>query len=212
MNGTLRRPLAAILVLGALLLLGGAFVHPILAGDAAAKLAMIAATPHWRAIHLTMLTGTGLVLAGLWALLDPDPSRYAARLPALILLALGQAINAINVLFMTGAGAEMARLASIGTAGIEVIFQATHPFGLMASRFGNFLVALSGLWLGAIYHADQREPRWLGPLAGVAGAVGLAAVVFCRESTLYILLPIGLLSLWEIGAGLAVLRARPAGG
>jgi hypothetical protein len=63
----LARPLALALLAGTALLGVGAALHPVLAGDAAAQLRIIADTRYWRPLHLAMLAGAGLVIAGVWA-------------------------------------------------------------------------------------------------------------------------------------------------
>ena len=105
------RLLAVALLLGTALLGAGADVHPLLTGDPAADLRIIAATSHWRVIHLAMLAGSGLVIAGIWVRLAHDQSGLRAPvLAALAVIALGEAVNALNTAFMAGAGWRMATL------------------------------------------------------------------------------------------------------
>jgi hypothetical protein len=90
----LTRLLALSLLVGTALVGAGAAVHPMLAGDAAAQLRIIAGTPYWRAIHLAMLAGTGLVIAGIWVrlLVDRPGGRGGPPAPlvgALAVVALG---------------------------------------------------------------------------------------------------------------------------
>ncbi|HEX4469709.1 MAG TPA: hypothetical protein VH080_09240, partial [Gemmatimonadaceae bacterium] len=63
---SLVRPLAIALLLGTALLGVGAAFHPMLGGNAAAQLQTISATAYWRPLHLAMLAGSGLVIAGIW--------------------------------------------------------------------------------------------------------------------------------------------------
>src|SRR5919206_5094867 len=98
------RLLAIALLLGTVLLGVGAAVHPMLAGDAAMQLRIIAATPHWRTLHLMMLVGSGLVIAGIWVRLLDRAIISAPVLTALALVALGIGINALNIAFMAGGG------------------------------------------------------------------------------------------------------------
>lgn len=60
----LARPLAIALLAGTLVVAIGGIVHPMLEGTAADHLRLIAGTPHWRALHLAMLAGSALVVAG----------------------------------------------------------------------------------------------------------------------------------------------------
>src|SRR5512140_896001 len=63
---TLTRALALALLAGTLLLAGGAAMHPILSGNGSMELGMIGGMPIWRVMHLCMLGGTGLIVAGIW--------------------------------------------------------------------------------------------------------------------------------------------------
>src|SRR5918911_4123070 len=170
---TLTRLLALSLLVGTALVAAGGAVHPMLAGDAAAQLRTIAATTHWRGIHLAMLAGTGLVIAGIWVRLLLDRSGGAAAAPvlaALAVIALGLAVNALNIAFMTGAGWHMAALFQRGDAGVAPVFEVTHPIGLMAARFGNFIVALGALALGWVEWHEAPRSRALAALAWIAAA------------------------------------------
>src|SRR6266513_1991449 len=75
-----RRPLfyGLCLLAGSLLVSAAGLMHPILKGDGATQLATVAATAGWRAIHWVLLAGFAF---GVWAL---------------------------NVLFMVGAGWQLA--------------------------------------------------------------------------------------------------------
>lgn len=76
------------LVLGTVLLGIGALIHPLLEGDAEAQLRLIAATPHWRPIHLVMLAGAALVIAGIWVrMLERSTALEALFALAIIALA-----------------------------------------------------------------------------------------------------------------------------
>ena len=76
--------LAILLLLGTAFLGAGSAVHPVLTGDAARDLPRMASTAHWRMMHLLMLTGSGLVIAGLWVrVLDGNPTSCPLIVPAL---------------------------------------------------------------------------------------------------------------------------------
>ncbi|MFN2400139.1 MAG: hypothetical protein ABR543_16110 [Gemmatimonadaceae bacterium] len=202
------RLLAIALLIGTVLLGVGAMLHPVLAGDAEAQLRLIATTTHWRAIHLTMLGGTGLVVAGLWVRLLDDPSGTSSPMvAALAVIALGLCINALNIAFMTGSGWRMATLFQEGGTEMSALFDATHPIGLMAARFGNSLVALGAIALGFLEWRDPRRPRWIAALAWIAAAGGLAGVLFFHESSPLTLAAVSLLSGWQIATALRSLRA-----
>lgn len=212
---SLARTLAIALLLGLVLLGGGSAVHPVLAGDAAAQLRTIADMGAWRTIHLLMLAGSGLIIAGIWArLIDgpPTPSAGAAGpngalIAALGLVSLGLAVNALNIGFMAGAGWHMAAEFAAGRAEMVPLFDATHPIGLVAARFGNLIVALGALVLGWVEWSDPSRPRWLAVLAWIAAAGGFVGVLFFDEASRLALAGVALLSGWELATGVRVLRS-----
>lgn len=199
----LARTLAVALLAGTVLLAVGAAVHPVLVGDAAAQLNIIARTPYWRAIHLMMLVGSALIVAGVWVrLLDRTGPAAAA---AIALVVLGVTLNALNIAYMAGAGTHMAALFYDGRAEMSSVFEATHPIGLMAARFGNLVVALGALTLGWAEWQDQTRPRWLAVLAWIAGVGGLIGVIFFNEASPVTLAGVALLSGWQVGTGVRAL-------
>ncbi|MDQ3997002.1 MAG: hypothetical protein M3303_08280 [Gemmatimonadota bacterium] len=211
----LARALAIALLLGTVLLGVGAAVHPVLVGDAAAQLRLIASTPYWRALHLAMLAGSGLVAAGVWVRLVDRPGPPGARdaagpaaIAALALVAVGLCLNALNIAYMAGAGWHMAELFSQGQTAMSAVFDATHPMGLMAARFGNLVVALGALALGWAEWHDTTRPRWLAALAWIAGAGGLVGVVFFDEASPLALAAVALLSGWQVATAVRVLGMR----
>jgi hypothetical protein len=60
------RPLAIALLIGTALLGAGAALHPMLPADVSSQLRMIAAARTFRPVHLAMLCGSGLIIAGVW--------------------------------------------------------------------------------------------------------------------------------------------------
>ena len=206
------RLLAIALLLGTALLGVGAAVHPVLAGDAAAHLRLIATTSHWRTIHLVMLAGSGLVITGIWVRLLLDRSGAAgATLAALALVALGLCINALNIAYMAGAGWQMAALFQGGETEVARVYEVTHPIGLMAARFGNFLVALGALTLGWVEWQDTGRSQLLAALAWIAAAGGLIGVVFFDEASRFALAAVALLSGWQVATGLRALTTGRRG-
>lgn len=204
----LARLLAIALLAGTALLGVGAVFHPMLAGDAAAQLQTIATTPYWRALHLTMLTGTGLVIAGVWVRLLADRAPSSALVAALAIITVGIAVNGLDVAFMAGSGTRMAALFSTGHGEMVGIFDVTHPIGRMAARFGNFIVALGAAALGVVEWRDPARPRWLAWLAWIAAAGGFIGVFF-DEASLLILAAVALLSGWQVATAVLSLR-QPA--
>ena len=213
---SLTRWLAVALLVGTVLVAAGGVVHPMLTGDAAAQLRLIAATPYWRPLHLAMLAGSGLVIAGIWVRLAAEPVSAAASEPAaargpllaaLALIALGLAVNALNIAYMAGSGWHMATMFARGEAAMAPLFDATHPIGLMAARFGNFLVALGALTLGWVEWHDWRGSRLLAALAWIAAAGGFVGVLFFSEASRLALGAVALLSGWQVVTGVRALRA-----
>ncbi len=215
----LGRTLAVALLLGMILLGYGAAVHPMLAGAPESQLRTIAETPHWRTMHLLMLAGSGLLVAGVWVRLLTDrvavgagpaapagTSFNAPLVAALALIALGLAINALNIAFMAGAGTHMAAEFAAGRVEVAPLFDATHPIGLVAARFGNFIVALGALALGWVESQDPSRPRWLAWLAWAAAAGGFFGVIFFDEASRIALAAVALLSGWELATALIALR------
>lgn len=213
---TLARALASALLLGMILLGYGAAVHPVLAGPAESQLRTIAETAGWRTMHLLMLAGSGLLIAGIWVRLvtdRPPESRAdlgrvlnAPLITALAIIALGLAINALNIGYMAGAGTHMAEQFAAGRTELAVVFDATHPIGLVAARFGNFLVALGALALGWAEWQDPSRPRWLAWLAWAAAAGGFVGVLFFNEASRVALAAVALLSGWELATALRAFR------
>ena len=206
MSGLVRL-LAIVLLLGTALLGAGAVFHPMLAGDAAAQLRIIAETPYWRPLHLVMLAGSGLVIAGVWVRLLTDRGVAIAPLvAALTIIALGVALNALNIAFMAGSGWRAASLFAAGLTDMAWLFEATHPIGLMSARFGNFLVALGALILGFVESREAAQPKWMGGLAWLAAVGGFAGVLFFGEASRAALAAVSLLSGWQVATAVRALR------
>jgi hypothetical protein len=203
------------LLVGTALLGIGAVFHPMLVGDAASQLRIIAATPYWRSIHLAMLAGSALVVTGIWVRLIARGSTVHLREPAgtgliaaLAVVALGFCLQALNIAYMASSGTLMAALFAEGRAEIGAVFEATHPAGQMVDRFGNLVIALGALLLGWAEWQDASRPRWLAWLAWVAGGVGLICAVCFNEASPLALAAIGLLSVWQVATAARVLLAR----
>ena len=174
-----------------------------LSGDAAAQLTMIAASPHFRAIHLAMLSGSGLIMAGVWVrTLACRPGEGFRFGMAFGLIDLGLALNAYDISFMAGAGTRLAAAYATGGGTAAPIFDAMHDVGLMYARFGNFIVALGALLLGSAELPTRRLAATLAWVAAAGGLIGLAS----PESSLLILAPVALLSAWQVVTGFTALN------
>jgi len=207
---TLTRALALALLIGTLLLAGGAAMHPILSGTGAMELGMIGGMRIWRPMHLFMLGGTGLIVAGIWVRLVGVPasaSTNAAVIAALTLITVGIALDAVNTTFMAGPAWRMASALAAGDTAITRQFEIMHPVGLMTARFGNYLIALGALILGAAEWLTAGRPRWLAVLAWIAAAGGLIGAIFFDEARPEMLAAVSLLFGWQFGAAIVALRS-----
>lgn len=205
----LARLLAIAMLLGTALLGVGAAFHPMLAADASDQLRTIAATPYWRALHMAMLAGSGLVIAGVWVRLLTDRAASSALVAALAIITAGIALNALDIAFMAGSGTRMAAYFAAGRVEMPIIYDVTHPSVFMAARFGNFTVALGALALGAIEWRNPSRPRWLAWLAWIAAVGGLVGVFFFDDPSRLVFAAVALLSAWEVATAVLSLR-RPA--
>lgn len=201
----LQRTLAVALLAGTALLGIGAALHPVLAGDAASQLRIIAATSYWRPLHLAMLAGSALVALGVWVRLVDRPATREAppsvAIAALAIITVGICLNALNIAYMAGSGTHMAMLFAEGRVEMSAVFDATHPIGQMAARFGNLVIALGALALGWVEWQDPSRPRWLAWLAWVAAVGGLIGAVFFDEASPLALAAVALLSGWMVATG-----------
>ena len=260
---SLSRPLAVALLVGTALLGAGAVLHPMLPADVSGQLRMIAASSIFRPVHLAMLCGSGLIIAGVWTRLSlgrattpapligglalvclglcfnaidiafmggagwhlamlcgsgliiagvwtrlflGEPVTPTPLIGALVLVCAGLCFNAIDIAFMGGAGWHLAMAYVAGQSEMAPLFEALHRFGLLAARFGNFLVALGALLLGFAERADPASPRWMAWLAWIAAAGGLAGVVLVPEASLLMLTAVTLIAGWSVGTSVLALR------
>jgi hypothetical protein len=198
--------LAVALLAGTALHGVGALLHPTLAGDGVTQLRTIANMAHWRELHLAMLAGSGLIAAGVWVRLVDDRAFVRAPLvAALTLISIGVTINGLNIAFMTGSGWHMAARFAAGDVSMAPLFDATHPIGLMAARFGNFIVALGAIALGWSEWHDAEPRRVDAALAWTAALGGLVGSIFFEESSRIALAAVALLSGWQIVTALRAL-------
>jgi hypothetical protein len=170
---------------------------------------MIADTPYWRTMHLSMLAGSALIIAGIWVRLvtDSRPAVNVLLLAALALISLGIAVNALNIGFMAGAGWHMAAEFAAGRTEMAPVFEGTHPIGLIAARFGNLIVSLGALGLGWAEWQDATRPRWLAWLAWGAGIGGIVGVIFFNEASRIAVAAVALLMAWELATAFRALRS-----
>jgi len=201
------RWLAVLLVVGIALMAAGAVAHPMLVGTADAELRTMGATPAWRTIHLAMLSGSALVIGGIWVRSLAGPATPALG-AALAVVSIGLALNALDIAFMASAGTHMAAAYAAGDAAMVPIFDATHLTGLMTARFGNGVTAVGAGLLGVAEYRTVGQPRWLAWLAWAAAVGGAIGALAFDESSRLILGAVALLPGWELATAIRVLRSR----
>jgi hypothetical protein len=206
----LARLLAFGLMLGTVLLGAAAALHPVLQGDAASHLTIIARAGHWRAVHFAMLAFTALILVGIWVRLLVHEGPAIPLTVALLVISLGLAVHSLNIAYMAGAGWQLAIRFAAGDPTMAALYDVTHPIGLMASRYGVFVVALGAGLLGWAEWHDPKAPRYLAWLAWTAALAGMLGVGLFHESTPWIFAGLAVLALWQLATAWRVLRGDVA--
>ena len=187
-----RRPLfyGFCLLVGVLLFGIAGVIHPLLTVDGAAQLTTIARTNNWYLIHWALLFGLAFMYAGVIgvALRHNDtpgatPGRAAVRMGAFAF-----SIWSLNILFMVGAGWQLARAYGTSDTGLTgthavFIYDMLHPMGLAAERLATFMLGLVAYMFGWAIRNGGVWPKWLAWLAWlVAITNGAVAVVFSEYS------------------------------
>ena len=183
-----RRPLfyGLCLLTGVLLFGVAGLLHPLLSGDGAAQLSTIARTNGWRAIHWSLLFGLAFMYVGVVgvALRHNDtpgatPGRAGARLGAFAF-----SVWSLNILFMVGAGWQLARAYTASDTGLTgthavFVYDMLHPTGLAAERLATFLLGLVAYMLGWAIRNGGVWPQWLAWVAWVVAVIcGVVGLVF----------------------------------
>ena len=201
------RLLALLLLVGSVLLLVCAAFHPVLPLDSAGDLAMIAAMPHWRLVHLGLLHATGLTIAGVWCRwLSAAPAERPGLTVAFAVLGIGLALNGANIAFMTGAGTQFAALQQAGTD-VLAVYGALHASAIMAGKLAGFLVSVAAGLIALSTWNTEGEPRWLPAVAAVACVAGLAGNLLATPGHPLMLTSVGVLAVWQVGTAGRELRA-----
>src|SRR5881628_2369135 len=187
-----RRPLfyGLCLVVGVLLLGIAGAMHPLLSGDGAAQLAMVAQTRGWRLIHWALLFGLAFMYTGLAgvALRHSDTAGWTPARAGALIGAFAFSVWAINILFMVGAGWQLAHAYTRSDAGLTgthavFVYDMIHPMGLAAERLATFLLGLVAYMLGWAIRNGGVWPKWLAWMAWLVAVVnGAVAIVFSEFS------------------------------
>ena len=183
-----RRPLfyGLCLLVGALLFGIAGLKHPMLMGDGAAQLGTVVHTSAWRAIHWSLLFGLALMYSGLIgvALRHDETAGSAPARAGILLGGFTFAVWSLNILFMVGAGWQLARAFTTSDSGVTgthavFIYDMLHPSGLAAERLATFMIGLVAYMFGWAIRNGAVYPRWLAWTAWVVALVnGAVAVVF----------------------------------
>jgi hypothetical protein len=202
------RYLAILLVAGGFLLCIAAAFHPTLPSDAPGQMQVMAATPHWRMIHLAFLAGSGLTIAGLPLRVDIDASgRLTLLRVTLAIIAVGIALNAVNVAFMAGPGAAMAMQSRGPDPAAAEAFAGRHTSSLLAAEIGNLMVAGGCAMLGWIEWRDPPRPRWMAVLAWFAAVGGVLGVALFDPASRGAVAAVALFVVWSFATGALYLRS-----
>jgi hypothetical protein len=214
-----RRPLfhGLTLVIGALLVAIGGAQHPMLTGDGASQLVVIARQHSWHTVHWLIAFGYVLVaggMAGVLSLHANTAGAGAARTGVLLQL-FGYAISLVGVLFMLGAGTSLAAAYQTSQPGLTAthaafLFDMMHPAARAALRVGAFAISLGLCSIGWAAVIGPVFPRWLGWLGIGAGFVGVAAAVLLSETSNYVVAGLAMATVWQLVAGVLMLMRRPA--
>lgn len=204
---------ALALLAGTLLVAAGGLRHPVLAGDGAGQLALIAATPAWRTIHLTLLFGFVLILGGLVGVLGRHvhtPGVTAARAGMFVSI-FGYATVVAGILFMAGAAPALGRAYAASGPGLTAtqavfLYDMLHPFALLALRVGAFAVGIGAYAFGWAVAGGGVYPRWLGGIGVAVGAVCALAALVLNENAPRMMGGVALVTVWQLAVAVAMLR------
>ena len=187
-----RRPLfyGLCLLVGSLLFGIAGLNHPLLSGEGAAQLATVARTSAWRLIHWSLLFGLAFMYTGLVgvALRHTDTAGSTPARAGVVVGAFAFSVWSINILFMVGAGWQLAQAYTASDAGLTgthavFVYDMLHPTGLAAERLATFMLGLVAYMFGWTIRNGAIWPKWLAWMAwGVAGVDGAVAVVFSEFS------------------------------
>jgi len=183
-----RRPLfyGLCLLVGVLLSGIAGLMHPLLTGDGAAQLGIIARTAHWRAIHWSLLFGLAFMYTGLIgvALRHGETAGSAPGRAGILLAGFGFSVWSLNIHFIVGAGYQLAHAYTTSDTGLTgthavFIYDMLHPIGLAAERLATFMLGLVAYMFGWAIRNGGVWPKWLAWMAWLVAAVdGVVALVF----------------------------------
>jgi hypothetical protein len=212
-----RRPLfyGLCLLLGALMFGGAGLMHPILSGDGAAQLSTIARTPWWRTIHWVLLFGLVFMYAGLIGVslrhnetLGVSPARGVIRMGAFTF-----SVWSLNILFMVGAGFQLAHAYAASDAGLTAthavfIYDMLHPSGLAAERLATFMLGMVAYLFGWAIRNGGVWPRWLAWAAWIVALVNAGVALVFNEFSVMLFVAQGIFVTWLAATAVLMLAER----
>ena len=212
-----RRPLfyGLCLLAGCLLVSAAGLMHPLLLGDGATQLATVAATPHWRAIHWALLFGFPLMYIGLVgvALRHGDTPGSAPARAGILLAGFAFGMWALNVLFMVGAGWQLANAFTTSDKALTAtravfLYDMLHPAGLAAERLATFSLGIVAYVFGWAILNGKVYPRWLGWAAFAVAVTNTAVAVGFDEFSPNLYYGQALFVAWLVATAAVMLAER----
>ncbi len=212
-----RRPLfyGLSLLAGALLVGAAGLMHPMLVGDGAAQLATVAATANWRAIHWALLFGFPLMYVGLIgvALRHGETAGSAPARAGVLLGGFAFGVWALNVLFMVGAGWQLAHAFTTSDKALTAthavfLYDMLHPAGLAAERLATFALGLVAYVFGWAILNGRVYPRWLGWAAFAVAVTNAAVAVGFDEFSPNLYYGQALFVAWLVATAVVMLAER----
>jgi hypothetical protein len=178
------------LLMGTLLIMVAALLHPHLAGNGAEELGMISKSHAWRAIHWSFLFGFVLSLTGLAGVVGRytgTTGEDAGRV-GVIVMTFAYGAWMVVVTFMLGAGWTLAKTygapdGGITPAQVVFVYDMMRPFALVAQRIAAFALGIATSALGWGLLQARLDARWLGWSGVASGLVAIAFAVIFGEAT-----------------------------
>ncbi len=121
------------------------------------------------------------------------------------MLGVGEALNGVNIAYMTGAGTMLAALQRGGTD-VQAVYQSGHAAAIMSGRLAGFLVALAAGMIALSTRTRADEPRGLVGLATTACVAGLLGNFLAPPGHPLMLTSVGLIAVWQLVTAVRLLR------
>ena len=205
------------LLLGALLIIIAAALHPHLMGGGADELSAIAGSHAWRAIHWAFLFGFALSLTGLVGVAGrcAGTAGEGAARAGVVVVTFAYSGWMVVVTFMVGAGWMLAQSYAAPGAGVTAtnaifVYDMMRPFALAAQRIGGFALGISTYLLGWGALQARLGPRWLGWSGVASGVIAIALAVLFGEATKADQAAFAPPVLWQFVTALVLLSGRGA--